>query len=202
MEHPFAKQEPVDDPNEMATIPESPTSKIKQEDGNENSTPKKRIRENTQTTMDENESPTKKSKAKAPGKKAGLGPIPTSYDEASEEDKLIIKMREKDGQGWSDIRKVIEEITGVKFGGSSLPSRYGRMKANFTVFEKEDADYLLQAKKGIEEKMEHEKWQRIADAIEAKSGNKYPTSAVQKKFKELTKKVNGNGVVAAAVEEE
>lgn len=50
--------------------------------------------------------------------------------------------------------------------------------------------------------MEHEKWQRIADAIEAKSGNKYPTSAVQKKFKELTKKVNGNGVVAAAVEEE
>jgi len=33
MEHPFAKQEPVDDPNEMATIPESPTSKIKQEDG-------------------------------------------------------------------------------------------------------------------------------------------------------------------------
>lgn len=88
--------------------------------------------------MDENESPTKKSKAKAPGKKAGLGPIPTSYDEASEEYKLIIKMREKDGQGWSDIRKVIEEITGVKFGGSSLSSRYGRMKANFTVFEKED----------------------------------------------------------------
>ncbi|ODM14571.1 hypothetical protein SI65_10057 [Aspergillus cristatus] len=168
---------------------------------NETSTPKKRVREKTQTTMGENESPTKKSKAKSPGKKAGLGPIPTSYDEASEEDKLIIKMREKDGQGWSDIRKVIEEITGVKFGGSSLSNRYGRMKANFTVFEKEDADYLLQAKKDIEGKMEHEKWQRIADAIEAKSGNKYPTPAVQKKFKELTKKVNGNGVVAAAVEE-
>lgn len=63
------------------------------------------------------------------------------------------------------------------------------------------ADYLLQAKKDIEEMMEHEKWQSIANAIEAKSGNKYPTSAVQKKSKELTKKVNGYGV-AVAVEEE
>lgn len=88
--------------------------------------------------MDENESPTKKSMAKSPGKKAGLGPIPTSYEDASEEDRLIIKMREKDGQGWLDIRKVIEENTGVNFGGSSLSNRYGRMKANFTVFEKED----------------------------------------------------------------
>lgn len=48
--------------------------------------------------------------------------------------------------------------------------------------------------------MEHEKWQRIADAIEAKSGNKYPTTAIQKKFKELSKK--GNSGAAAPVEEE
>lgn len=91
--------------------------------------------------MDENESPTKKSKAKSPGKKTGLGPIPPRYDEANEEDRLIIKMREKDGQGWADIRKVIEEITGVKLGSSSLSNRYGRMKANFTVFEKEDVHW-------------------------------------------------------------
>ena len=50
---------------------------------------------------------------------------------------------------------------------------------------------LLQAKKNIEEKMEAEKWQRVADAIEEKTGNKYPSSAVQKKFKEVNKGGNG-----------
>ena len=40
--------------------------------------------------------------------------------------------------------------------------------------------------------MELEKWQRIADAIEAKGGGKYPSSAVQKKAKEMARE---NGVV-------
>lgn len=39
--------------------------------------------------------------------------------------------------------------------------------------------------------MEQEKWQRIADAIEAKGGSRYPSSAVQKKFKEMVR--NGAG---------
>lgn len=43
-------------------------------------------------------------------------------------------------------------------------------------------------KKDIEEKLEVEKWQRIADSIEAKSGHKYPVAVVQKKFKEMSKK--------------
>ena len=33
-----------------------------------------------------------------------------------------------------------------------------------------------------------EKWQKIADAIEAKRGSKYPSATVQKKFKEMLKK--------------
>lgn len=45
--------------------------------------------------------------------------------------------------------------------------------------------------------MEQEKWQRIADAIEAKGGSRYPSSAVQKKFKDMVRK---NGV-AGSVEE-
>ena len=39
--------------------------------------------------------------------------------------------------------------------------------------------------------MEAEKWQRVADAIEEKTGNKYPSSAVQKKFKEVNKGGSG-----------
>lgn len=49
---------------------------------------------------------------------------------------------------------------------------------------------MIQSKKDIEEKFELEKWQRIADSIEAKSGHKYPSAAVQKKFKELSKRGN------------
>lgn len=44
--------------------------------------------------------------------------------------------------------------------------------------------------------MEQEKWQRVADALEAKTGNKYPSSAVLKKFKELNKK-GGSDLVAS-----
>lgn len=162
----------------------------------------------------DNESPLKKTK-RSPTKKAGaMGPIPATYEEASSEDKMLIRMREVDGKSWPEIRKKLEDITQAKIGASSLQIRYTRMKANFVVFEQDDVcilsflflcflsiqsrwliwgqiPVLVQAKKDIEEKMEAEKWQRVADAIEEKTGNKYPSSAVQKKFKEVNKGGNG-----------
>lgn len=60
-----------------------------------------------------------------------------SYEEAGVEDRLIIEMREKDGKQWLDIKAAIEEITGTKFGNTTLKGRYARMKSNFVVFEKE-----------------------------------------------------------------
>lgn len=48
--------------------------------------------------------------------------------------------------------------------------------------------------------MELEKWQRIADAIKAKGGSRYPSSAVQTKFKEMARKSNGvAGMVGAII---
>lgn len=41
--------------------------------------------------------------------------------------------------------------------------------------------------------MEQEKWQKVADVLEAKTGNRYPSSAVLKKFKELNKRGGGCG---------
>lgn len=58
---------------------------------------------------------------------------------------------------------------------------------------------LFELKREIEDKQELEKWQRIAEGIEARSGNKYPIITLQKKFKELSKV---NGGVAAAVKDE
>lgn len=59
------------------------------------------------------------------------------------------------------------------------------------ILTKAKEDRLLQARKEVEEKFESEKWQRIADVIEAKGGNKYPNTAIQKKLKEFSKKANG-----------
>ncbi len=49
---------------------------------------------------------------------------------------------------------------------------------------------LLQKKKEIESRFEAEKWQKIADGIESTTGNKYPSSVIQKKAKALAKKEN------------
>lgn len=103
----------------------------------------------------------------------------------------------------------------MALGGSTAQVRYGRMKANFVVFEKDDVGFLvsggsttanglqepalLESKKEIEDKFEIEMWQKIADAVEVKRGSKYPSSTVQK-FKELSKRASaGNGVTASPV---
>jgi hypothetical protein len=62
----------------------------------------------------------------------------------------------------------------------------------------------VQVKKEIEDKIETEKWHRIAEGIAVLGGNKYPPAALQKKFKELSKKMAGVNLASAndaAVEE-
>jgi len=96
-------------------------------------TPKKRsCKENTTTAAEDqgSESPTKKTKIKSPHKALGLGPIPTSYEEASDEDKLLIRMKE--------IERALEEITSTNLGAGL----HVRMKANLVVFQKGDVCFL------------------------------------------------------------
>lgn len=47
---------------------------------------------------------------------------------------------------------------------------------------------LIQCKKDIEKRFELEKWQKISDAIESRSGNKYPARAVENKFDEIVER--------------
>lgn len=49
---------------------------------------------------------------------------------------------------------------------------------------------LLQKKKEVEEKFETEKWVKISEVMEAECSKKYPPGALQKKFKEVTKKTS------------
>ncbi|KAM5447245.1 hypothetical protein MaudCBS49596_006007 [Microsporum audouinii] len=140
---------------------------------------------------DEAETPSKKKRG-TPGKgtpgKAGKRALPGSLEEASEEDKMMLRMRDEENKPWSEIRAAWEEITGEAVGGSTLSNRYQRIKANFTVFSTQDEAKLLQLKMEVEEKFESEKWCRIADAMESAGGKRYPAAALQKKFKELGRK--------------
>lgn len=110
-------------------------------------------------------------------------------------------MREVNGDGWAEITKYAEGVMGIELDRSTMRKRYAKMKANFVVFEAEDVmlpgfarlrygmadtiqvSRLLQAKKQIEDKFELEKWQKIAETIEAMGGGKYPSAAVQKKYR-------------------
>lgn len=95
----------------------------------------------------EDESPTKKqrtpakgSKGAASGEKAKVGAraMPTSYENASPEDRMLLRMKDEENKSWGEIRQAWEEMTGEKVGGSTLCGRYGRIKANFVVFTPED----------------------------------------------------------------
>lgn len=91
-----------------------------------------------ETNDNDEGSPTKRPR-KPPGKKMTvLGPVPASYEEASPEDRMILRMKETEGKGWGEIQKAIEEVTGRNFVGSTLRVRYMKLKANFVVFERED----------------------------------------------------------------
>ncbi|EEH11707.1 conserved hypothetical protein [Histoplasma capsulatum G186AR] len=147
----------------------------------------------------EDESPTKKqrtpakgSKGAASGEKAKVGAraMPTSYENASPEDRMLLRMKDEENKSWGEIRQAWEEMTGEKVGGSTLCGRYGRIKANFVVFTPEDEERLLRFKREIEEKFENDKWRSVSDAIGAAGGKKYPPAAVQKRFKELNKNMS------------
>lgn len=110
-------------------------------------TPNKRAESQIKPDPDDSDSiqqtPTKKPKT-SPSKRSGpLGPIPTSYEDATHEDKMIIQMREVEGKSWAEIRAVVGKRTGASFGASSLQIRYSRMKANFIVISEEEVWILI-----------------------------------------------------------
>lgn len=55
--------------------------------------------------------------------------IPTSWEAASPEDKMLVTMREAGGS-WSTIQRKWEDMTGTEVGASTLPRRYNRIIAN------------------------------------------------------------------------
>ncbi|KAI5310880.1 hypothetical protein KEM55_004729, partial [Ascosphaera atra] len=127
-------------------------------------------------------SPKKPKLSASPTKAADL---PTSLEDASEEDKLMLRMKDEEGAGWVEIHKAWEEAAGKKVGKSTLRGRYAAIKAKLTPFDKEDAARLLRFKQEVEEKFEREKWGRIAGLISGDGGGSYAGSVLQRKHREL-----------------
>lgn len=84
--------------------------------------------------LSNDESPTKKTRVAA-GRKTR--PIPTSYETASDEDKMILRLKDQENRSWAEIAHAWTEMTGEQTKVKSLSTRYIRIKANLAVLSKE-----------------------------------------------------------------
>lgn len=75
--------------------------------------------------------PARSRKPNPPSKDPGLGPIPTTYEEASNEDKLPIRLKDEN-KPWAETTKTLEDITGMTLGAEL------RVKANLVGYEEGD----------------------------------------------------------------
>ncbi|PYI09884.1 hypothetical protein BO78DRAFT_404759 [Aspergillus sclerotiicarbonarius CBS 121057] len=141
----------------------------------ENATPSKAVPKSSSTTP----------------KKTKLPPIPTSFEAATISDKLILRLRDEEQRGWDEINKQWMALMGITVGKTTLRMRYTTMKSNFVEMDGEDEVRMLRAKKEVEDKFEGDKWRLIADAVESAGGKKYPAGALQKRFKEVSKRDGG-----------
>lgn len=86
------------------------------------------------TTTTKSGAPRKRAAAAKVGKQM---PISTSFDLASDADKMLYNWKE-DGKSWKEINEKWTELTGEEPGKSTLSNRYVRLKANFMVLKKGD----------------------------------------------------------------
>ncbi|CAK3977487.1 Hypothetical predicted protein [Lecanosticta acicola] len=121
--------------------------------------------------------------------------IPSSLDEASEEDRQLLGMRDA-GTDWKAIRAKWEELTGETTGVSTLPNRYARLKESFTVIREEDHARLLEAKREVEESFENQKWDLVARVVQEKGGDGYAGVVLQRGYKKMM--TQGMGVAPPA----
>ena len=67
----------------------------------------------------------------------------------------------------------MEEFLGCEANKNSLKSRYRNLKANLTVMPECDQKLLLASKEIVEERLEKEKWNMIAEEMQKHGGGKY-----------------------------
>ncbi|THY29729.1 hypothetical protein D6D01_03475 [Aureobasidium pullulans] len=114
-------------------------------------------------------------------------PIPNSFEDCSEGDKVLITTRDAGGS-WAECKAAYFKATGIQHGNSTLPNRYERLKTAFIDMRDEDNLHLFDAKKNIEEEFNKTKWAMISKAIEDKSGSRIDPMDLKRRFKQLMEK--------------
>ncbi|THZ02978.1 hypothetical protein D6C95_03838 [Aureobasidium pullulans] len=114
-------------------------------------------------------------------------PIPNSFEDCSEGDKVLITTRDAGGS-WAECKAAYFKATGIQHGNSTLPNRYERLKTAFIDMRDEDNLHLFDAKKDIEEEFNKTKWAMISKAIEDKSGSRIDPMDLKRRFKHLMEK--------------
>ncbi|KAG8526534.1 uncharacterized protein KY384_008734 [Bacidia gigantensis] len=191
----------------------SKKGKVKEEPTEEPDTPSKSL-------------PTPKATPKSSKKKDSTGPrqlkgksqaiaIPTSWDNATQADRLLVEMKEK-GEKWEKIREMWKTETGEDSGNSTLPNRYNRIKCNmmrlkpghdktllrterniaddhqkrqeqlFRDFERQKVEFEANLEKQKRE-LEASKWSTIAETIRKETGERYMEPFLMKQWKLLSK---------------
>ncbi|KAL1305420.1 hypothetical protein AAFC00_002306 [Neodothiora populina] len=105
--------------------------------------------------------------ARADNMVVGFKPIPRSFEECDEADKMMIRMRDE-GQDWQTIKEKYDAMSGATYGHSTLPTRYERLKMNFAIVRDEDASIILTVKREMEKQDAETKWTRIAKSVNQK----------------------------------
>ncbi|KAI5303294.1 hypothetical protein KEM56_007702 [Ascosphaera pollenicola] len=149
------------------------------------SSPKKRQRH--KTANDSTDSPSKK-KPMTPSRKT----VPACLADASEADKMLLRMKDVDGKSWGEISQAWNQMTGESSKADMVRMRYKRMKTIFAVVDEADIPQLVDIKKEVEAQMETEKWSRIAGVLESRGGARYDAAVVQKLFRERAKQQVAN----------
>ena len=68
--------------------------------------------------------------------------LPTSMEQASDADKMLLHMKDVENKPWAEIRKMWKVMTSQETASSTLPNRYNRLKANLMVLKDGDVSVL------------------------------------------------------------
>lgn len=141
-----------------------------------------------------------------------MGAIPTSADQLSAEDRMLIKMKEvsfvsdprpylfllitplyQDGKGWAEIKEAWHIMTGTVPGGTTLSGRYIRLKANLARVKESDVELMKKCMEKTRLDIEEEKkqldkkfWTRVGEAMVLEGAEKYEAGTLEKESKRMT----------------
>ena len=97
---------------------------------------------NSQESPTTTKSGTPRKRAAVTKDKAVARGLPSSMEQASDADKMLLHMKDVENKPWAEIRKMWTVMTSQETAPSTLPNRYNRLKANLMVLKDGDVSAL------------------------------------------------------------